>query len=287
VGAKAEIHRILRQLAADGTAIILISSDLSEVMENSDRVVVFRAGRIVGQFDTSQAGPETIAAAALGGQQAFTGATATRAVRRGRLKLAFGTELALAAAITVIFAALALTTDSFFTADNLRGLLSSAAVWIILSLGAAAIIMAGAIDISLGSLLALSAAVGGLVLKLPYHPSVTIPAGILAGLATGMAGGLANASLSLAGRVHPIVVTLGTMIIYRGLLISLTGGDTITDLPAVFVRGSTTQVFGVNGAMAVAALAALAVYVWLSRLRSGRHVLAFGSSASAARLAGI
>ncbi len=286
IGAKTEIHRILRQLAADGTAVILISSDLPEVIENSDRVVVFRAGQIVGQFDASELTPERIAGAALPGQPS-TETTSTSRSARGRAIRPVASEVALLAAIAVMFVALGLSTDSFLTSDNLWGLLASASVWIILSLGAAAIMLAGGIDISLGSLLALAAGVGGLVLKLPYASGVTIPAGILAGLAVGAAGGLANASLSLWGRVHPIVVTLGTMTIYRGLLISLSGGDTITDLPPDFVRWSSTEFFGVNGSVALAALAALGVYLWLSHLRSGRHVLAIGSSPTAARLVGI
>ena len=65
VGAKAEIHRILRALADDGAAVVMISSDLPEVMENSDRIVVFRAGRIAGEFMPAETTPEAIAAAAL------------------------------------------------------------------------------------------------------------------------------------------------------------------------------------------------------------------------------
>ena len=152
-----------------------------------------------------------------------------------------------------MFAALALTNDSFLTLDNLSGLLSSAAVWTTLSLGAAVIILAGAIDISFGALVALSAGVAGLVLKLPYSPSVTIPAGILAALAVGAGGGAINAALSLAGRVHPIVITLGTMTIYRGLIVALTGGDTITDLPSGFIAWSTARLWGVNGSVALGA----------------------------------
>ena len=72
---------------------------------------------------------------------------------------------------------------------------------------------------------------------------------MLAALAVGTAGGLANAALSLWGRVHPIVITLGTMTIYRGLMIALTGGDTITDLPAAFVAFATCQVLGTSGAV--------------------------------------
>ncbi len=65
VGAKSEIHRLLAQLADRGTAVLLISSDLPEVMENSNRVVVFRQGRVAGEFNPRETSPETIAAAAL------------------------------------------------------------------------------------------------------------------------------------------------------------------------------------------------------------------------------
>ncbi len=298
VASKAEIHRILRRLADDGTAIVLISSDLPEVMANSDRIVVFRAGRVAGEFAPSETTPERIAAVALpegpGALPAGSGALpegigtapASRATRRGVDRVWRG-ELALAAAIAVLFTLLGLTTESFLTADNLRGLLASASVWTILSLGAAAIILAGGIDISLGALLALSAGVGGLVLKLPYPPAVAVPCGILAALAVGAAGGLLNATLTLLGRVHPIVVTLGTMTIYRGLLISLTGGDTITDLPEAFVTWSSAPILGVNGSVVLGAATALAVWLWLSHLQSGRHLMAQGASPTAARLVGI
>ncbi len=182
---------------------------------------------------------------------------------------------------------LAVSTKTFLTGGNLRGLLASASVLAILSLGAGGIILGGGIDISLGSLLALSAAVGGLVFKLPYPAAVTIPSGIAACLAIGTLGGLVNATLTLAGRVHPIVVTLGTMTIFRGLLISLTGGESITDLPRVFTSWSTTPLWGANGSFLLGALVALAAYVGLERLRWGRSILAMGSSPSAARQVGI
>ena len=206
---------------------------------------------------------------------------------RGKARRRLRSEVALAVAVAGLFLALGLSTDSFFTANNLRGLFSNAAVWIVLSLGAASVILAGGIDISLGSLVALSAAAGGLTLKLPWSPALSIPAAVLAALLVGAAGGLANAALSLWGRVHPIVVTLGTMTVYRGLMISWTGGDTITDLPADFVAFAHTQVLGTSGAVVVGALVALMVYVWLGHFRGGRQLLAFGASPTAARQVGI
>jgi len=285
VGAKAEIHRILRQRADDGAAVVMISSDLPEVLDNCDRVVVFRAGRIAGEFVPRDTSPETIAAAALPEGTAVE--TAARLKRTRRPPRRWGSELALSLAICLLVGVLAATRPAFLTADNLSGLLATTAVWTILSLGAAVVILAGAIDISLGSLLALSAGVGGLLLKLPYPPGLTIPAAIVAALAVGAVGGVTNATLALVGRVHPIVVTLGTMTIYRGLLIALTGGQTLTDLPSSYVGWSNARFAGVNGSMLLGAATAAVVYLWIGHFRSGRHLMAVGSSPTAARLVGI
>ncbi|HEX3726024.1 MAG TPA: ATP-binding cassette domain-containing protein, partial [Pirellulales bacterium] len=264
IAAKDEIHQLVRQSADRGAAIILISSDLAEVLENSDRIVVFRQGEIVARFESGQATRESVAAAALGVDSSARTADIRRAAPRGRGHLGQW-SLALAAAALMIV--LALSSSAFLTTENLLGLLSSASVLTILSLAAAVIIVAGGIDISLGSLIGLAEGVAALVLKLDYPPVVTIPGAVLGALAIGAAGGLTNATLAIAGQVHPIVVTLGTMTVFRGLLIWLTGGDTITDLPAPFVNWSSMRLLGANGAVIVGVLTALAVHVWLSHLR--------------------
>jgi rhamnose transport system permease protein len=257
-------------------------------MENSDRIVVFRMGRVAGTFEAAATISDAVAAAALG-QSSVDSARPLASTPRPRRRFPWlrHSELPLGIAVLLLVIGLALEEPAFLTADNLGGLLASTAVLAILALGAGAVIMAGAIDISLGSLLALSAGVAGLVLKLDYGPAVTIPAAVIAALGVGTLGGLLNAGLALGGRIHPIVVTLGTLTIFRGLLVWLTGGDTITDLPQSFVTWSSARVLGVNGSVAVGVLAAAAVHLWLVHFRSGRFVLAFGSSPTAAALAGI
>ena len=66
VGAKAEIYRLLRQMARDGLAILLISSEMTEILSLSDRILVLRAGRLVAEFGAAEATEEAIAAVALG-----------------------------------------------------------------------------------------------------------------------------------------------------------------------------------------------------------------------------
>ncbi|HEY2894836.1 MAG TPA: ATP-binding cassette domain-containing protein, partial [Pirellulales bacterium] len=192
LGAKAEIHRLLASLADSGVAIVMISSDLAEVLAHSDRLAVFREGQIAREFNTSEVTPEQVTSAALPIESETQIATPRRAIRARHIS----TEAPLACALAAVFVALGFTTDSFFSFANLSGLLASASVLTILSLGAALVILAGAIDISLGSILALSAGVSGLLLKLPYAAEVVMPLAVCGGLATGATLGLANAALS-------------------------------------------------------------------------------------------
>ena len=66
VGAKAEIHRLMNELAGTGVAILMISSELPEVLGMSDRVLVMREGRLVAEFDRAHATSETVGAAMMG-----------------------------------------------------------------------------------------------------------------------------------------------------------------------------------------------------------------------------
>jgi len=327
VGAKAEIHRLLRRLVNRGQAVVMISSELPEVMENSDRVVVFRDGTVAGQFDPRQATPDEIATAALPNetssiaqsasqsQARANGATARRRsnwlrtvreitgiflipspcplprgarVQRTVIsRTILSGELGLLVIVIGLMIWLGLTTDGFFEPGSLMKLAANASLGVILGLAAATVIIAGGIDISVGSLLALAAVCAGMVLKSPFSTALTIPLAILVACGVGCAGGLLNGALSLAGRVHPIVVTLGTMSIYRGIVVALRGQHDINDLPQAFTWLAVHPPSGFRGSILFAALVAGAAYFWLAHMRSGRHLYALGSSPTAARLVGI
>ena len=68
VGAKAEIHRLMCELAREGVAILMISSELPEVLGMSDRVLVMREGRLVAEFDRAAATSQAVGAAMMGGE---------------------------------------------------------------------------------------------------------------------------------------------------------------------------------------------------------------------------
>ena len=283
VGAKAEIHRHLRLLAGEGCAILLISSELPEVMEHADRVVVFREGEIAGEFDPRQTGPARVAAVALPRQSTEELSAAETRSAGSRVRGRSFNELALLLCVAGLGLWLTVSTEGF----SLLNLLTHASLWAILGLAAASVIVGRGIDISIGSMVALSAASAAMVLKLPYSAEILIPVAILAGMLAGTAAGVLNAVLALLGGLHPIVVTLGTLTIYRGLVIAMLGGKPMTGLPPEFGRLAIDPATGFRGAVAVAVLVVLLVYLWMAHTRSGRQVYALGSSPRAAGLLGL
>jgi rhamnose transport system ATP-binding protein len=225
VGAKAEIHALIRRQAEAGRAVVLISSELPEVVGHSDRVAVFREGRLVAEFDPRTASHETIAAAALPVHTptvAHTSGSETPTVARASASwVLLLRELSLLGVVLVFFLLMQLATGDFLGPANLRELLTEATLLSFCAVGAGIVLLAGGLDISLGALMALSAAVAG---KL-WEAGQPFPAVLAVALAVGAAGGAANAGLSLLGRVHPIVITLGTMTLYRGLTLWWLGED--------------------------------------------------------------
>ena len=110
---------------------------------------------------------------------------------------------------------------------------------------------------------------------------------VVAVLGAGLLCGAINGATSILGRIHPIVVTLGTLTIYRGLVIQLTGSGVISGLPDSFGQLATSSFLGLSGSVWIL-LATLAVgHFIIAHSVWGREILAVGSSPSAARLAGI
>ncbi|MBI81788.1 MAG: hypothetical protein CMJ81_01200 [Planctomycetaceae bacterium] len=286
VGAKAEIHRILRQIADRGCAILMISSELPEIQRHSDRIMVLRSGKISDQWAAAEVTATQIAEAALPGEKASEQTARDRNQSRHRTARGVG-EWGLATVIAVLGVWLSLTSENFFSWSNFGNLMAETALWSVLGLAAATVIVVGGIDISIGSLLALSAACAGLLFKLPLPPEISIPLAILAALAVGLAGGLLNGFLALVGKVHPIVVTLGMMIVYRGMVIALVSGRQISSVPEAFGWISIYPASGFRAAIVLGLVVSLVLYVIHVHRRAGRHLYALGSSASAARLVGL
>lgn len=284
VAAKADLHERIRDYARRGNAVMMISSDLAEAIDHADRIVVFRQGRVAGELSPRECSARQIAHAALPIENL---AATTRKPAPAWMRRALRSEWGVLLATVGLGAALAATNPHFLTVSNLLGLLTNTAVWSILALAASCVIVAGGIDISIGAIFALAAASAALVMKSSLPAAASIPLGVAAALVVGAAAGAANALIAIVGRVHPIVVTLGTMTAIRGLLIMLTGGDAITNLPAAFDAFANGRLLGVNGAIVVMIAVVAAMQFWAAQTVSGRQAYALGTNPAAARTVGI
>lgn len=293
IRAKDDMHAALRELASEGAAVIMITSELSEAMEYSDRVIVFRQGRVAAEFDprdstaaeiTDAAFPETSLHYRDAGPCAAAADSTVATRRQSRLGWRhLTTDLALAVTVLCMVAILQFSSDGF----RLLSVADAAATWVLLSLAAMCVIVVGGIDISIGSILALSAVTAAFVLRVPWPPQLIVPLAVIAAVGVGGAAGFANAWVSLVGRVHPIVVTLGTMTIYRGMVITLLGRNAMTGLPKEFGALAIHPSTGFRTSVLTATVVALLAHLWLAHTRRGRRLYAVGSNPIAARMAGI
>jgi ABC-type sugar transport system ATPase subunit/ribose/xylose/arabinose/galactoside ABC-type transport system permease subunit len=281
VAAKGEIHALIRRLADGGMAIVLISSDLPEVLTQSDRILVFREGRVAAAFDPRQATAESIAAAALPVEERRDEKDAQRPRHRGiGLRIPWH-EGALAVLLVLLYTAEQLVSGRFLQASSLETLATDTARLSFCALGAALVLLAGGIDISIGAQMALSAGIAGWLWEREWSLAVVLPCGV----AIGAACGLVNAVLTLIGRVHPIVVTLGTLSVYRGALRWWLMQD--VSIPNALRQSLNADKLGLPLVLWLGALIGVLVVVFLQRTIAGRHLYAVGSNVSAAQRAGI
>ncbi|ATE54513.1 ABC transporter permease [Actinosynnema pretiosum] len=196
-------------------------------------------------------------------------------------------ELGIVVGLVALVAVTASVNPRFLSAQSLRDVLLGASTLTVLAVGQTIVVITRNIDLSVGSVLGLSAfAVGSLVRD---HPATPIAAALLAGAGVGAACGLLNAVLVRYGGVPALVVTLGTLYAYRGLIHTWAGGGQITadELPRAFLGFADGGVLGVPWLVVVALAVTAAATVLLRDFRLGRELYAMGSSPRAARLAGI
>jgi ribose transport system permease protein len=185
--------------------------------------------------------------------------------------------------LILLVAGLAVGTDSFLRPDNLTSVVRQTAVINIIALGMTVIMVAGGIDLSVGSMMALSGMAGCLVMEAGGGAGSGIAAGVGMGLLLGTLNGLGVARL----KVNPFIVTLGAMGIYRGLALISSSGLPVQNLPAGFSYLGEGRLLGAPFVLWVLVACAAMVHVLLERTRMGRYAFAIGSNPEAAYYAGV
>jgi len=172
----------------------------------------------------------------------------------------------------------------FFTSDNILTLLRQASFNAIMAAGVSVVIITAGIDLSIGSVWALSAVVMAFVC---VNKGLVWTLSVLVGLAVGLACGLVNGWGVTLLRIPPFVATLGMMSIARGLAEVITGGFQISGLPDAFQWWGQGDIFGVPVPVIVAIGIIVLTWALLRFTRLGRYIYAVGGNEAAAHLSGV
>ncbi len=196
-------------------------------------------------------------------------------------------EVGISAFILILGALVALRAPAFLTMTNFRDILLNISILSIVALAQAMVIITHGIDLSVSSMIGLAAMMVAFVMK--QSPEFPVIAATLLGMALGAALGALNGTIISYGKVPPIIATLGTLSIYRGMVFFYSQGTWINsfELPRNFKLLSKGTPLGLPNMVIIALVFAALVYFFLNFTRSGRDIYAVGSNPEAAQMAGI
>jgi len=193
----------------------------------------------------------------------------------------------LVALVLVVIAATAKNPNFLFSTDGFRDLLLTPSILLLVAVGQAIVIITRNVDLSVGSTLGLTAYLTGrLFIDIPGIPIVLV---FLIGLLFGGFLGLINGALIAFAKVPALVITLGTLYIYRGINVWWTGSDRInaSDMPGDFLALGTKTLLYIPVLTIIAVVVLIAAGWYLRNQRAGRELYAIGSDPAAAHLYGL
>ncbi|EPR26832.1 MULTISPECIES: ribose ABC transporter permease [Geobacillus] len=181
---------------------------------------------------------------------------------------------------------LSILSDDFLTMDNWLNLLRQVSINALIAFGMTFVILTGGIDLSVGSVLALSSAITAGMMAQGMNGFVAILVGLLAGMVMGVLNGV----IITKGKVAPFIATLATMTAFRGLTLVYTDGRPITGFASddiMFQMIGRGYFFGIPVPIILMLMVYIALYVVLKKTTFGRHTYAVGGNEEASRLSGL
>jgi ribose transport system permease protein len=185
--------------------------------------------------------------------------------------------------LIALVALMVVIAPNFASVNNLLNIARSISINAILAAGMTFVILAAGIDLSVGSILAVS----GVASVMTGIAGLPAPVAILVGVVTGAVAGLINGMLSAYLSLAAFIVTLGTMTFLLGLAYTMTDGQPIVSNTLSFRDIGNGYMAGIPVPVVIMIIVYVAAWFVLERTRYGRHVYAVGGNAEAARLAGI
>jgi rhamnose transport system ATP-binding protein len=315
VPTKVEVHSMIAELAAQGLAILLISSELPELIGMCDRVIVLREGRVTTTFEAGDLDQERIIRAATDadyaasregrvfplvgdGQGRTHGVDEGHGVQGGKgqaeavatpslRRLLAKRELGLVCAIAAVTVPAAAVNARMLSAANLTAVAMDAALLMIVAAAQMLVILTRNIDLSVASVIGLTAYVAASYMHL--HPTASVVAGLAVACAIGLSCGLINGLVVTLGNVPAIVVTLGTLAIFRGVDSLVTGGKQISadQVPQAWLDLTGARISGVPAVVIIAIATLIIMGLALRLFAVGREFYAVGSNPEGAALIGV
>lgn len=213
---------------------------------------------------------------------------ATNAVARLTGQFFRSRETGILAALIVVIAVTTIVNPTFlFSPDGFRDLLLTPSILILVAVGQAMVIITRNVDLSVGSVVGLTAYLAGrLFIDVPDIPIILV---FVIAVAAGALLGLVNGFLVAYGKVPALVITLGTLYAYRGINVLWTGSNRInsSDMPKAFLALGTQSFLFIPYLTIIAVVVVLVTGWYLRNKRGGRELYAIGSDPDAAELYGL
>ncbi|WP_036225825.1 ABC transporter permease [Mesoaciditoga lauensis] len=201
-----------------------------------------------------------------------------------RKRFGFSTTVITSLVIAALWILLSVTTRTFFTAHNIGNLFSQEAIVGVLTVGQVYVIITAGIDLSVGTVMALSNVVLSLLI---VNMGMSIFLAIILSITLATAFGFLNGVIIYELNMPPFIVTLGTMTIALGISLLLTNGGTVSGLPLSFANFGSGSFIGIPNLSWIMIITIIVGEIFLKFSRFGRYVYAIGSNVEAARLSGV
>lgn len=191
--------------------------------------------------------------------------------------------LAPVAALVILIAVLSVLAPGFLTLENILSIGPQAGIIGLMAIGQTAVIITGAIDLSVGSVMTFSGIVLGLLMASGVNPILAT----VCCIATGAMWGVLNGVVTAYGRIPAFITTLGSLGMAKGLALILAGGQPIFKNMGSYTFLGQGKILGIPVVIVVLATVAAAMHLTLSQTRFGRHIYATGGNKESARLSGV
>lgn len=199
------------------------------------------------------------------------------------IRLLKARELSILLLMVVFFIIVGLNNHEFVTGATISLMVKASVILLVMAIGQSFVLFTSNIDVSVGSIMGLSAAVCGVLLTSGYHVWMVILAVLLVGTGVGFVNGIGVAYL----KVPSIIMTLGMLGIIRGIMLLYTEGMWIEDIPNFYKKLSGLKMLGISlpvwGTIAVLIIA----HFYLTRTKFGRYFYAVGDNEQGARSVGL